>query len=772
MTSPHRPKIDPVRWILGTKEPVPPALKAQLEGGLYSSLPIFLGGVFNSVTIAAIAALRHPNQTFYTWLALEILIGLLRLPLVVHGQRAINEGRPHPSGLASLLACAWAASVGYGAYISLMSGDWILATIVCLSAAAMVCGTCLRNFGTPRLAASMAVLMLLPSAVAGIMSNEPVMAVISIQLPIFIITIFASAFSLHRMLVSRMTAIDALEKSEAFNRTILESSPDYTLIVDAEGQIVFCNSPSSHPVDSPSLLGRNWISLLGTEDRDAAVQTFAIARAGGRGNLVTCTTNADGTRRWHDVIANRISDGSDRVIIVSRDITHQKNSEEQALWMALHDPLTRLPNRAVLQDRLDSLLMGGATGASGALLIVDVDNFKTINDTLGHDAGDAMLCVFADRLSAALRTGDLVTRTGGDEFAFLISAASEFEVSEIVEEIYAALAQPFVHDGRTLDCGASIGASLVPRDGSTRSEIMKAADIALYAAKANGRGQLKIFEPSMKAEVDHREEMMASARLALQLDRVVPWFQPKVSLRGSRVIGFEALMRWTDTEEAVRGPEEVMAAFNDPALGVALSERMLEHTLDQMRTWLKSGVAFGHVALNATAADLRREGYADMVMTALAQRAIPPTLLQIEVTETVFLGHASGHVETTLRALNRHGVRIALDDFGTGYASLSHLNQFPVDLLKIDRSFIGLLGSSLDAEAISCAVINLGRSLGLEVVAEGIETEAQEARLIELGCNTGQGFLYSKAIPGAEVPRLLAGWPWSRPASSNVSHAA
>jgi diguanylate cyclase (GGDEF)-like protein len=403
---------------------------------------------------------------------------------------------------------------------------------------------------------------------------------------------------------------------------------------------------------------------------------------------------------------------------------------------------------------------------------VDVDNFKTINDTLGHDAGDAMLCVFADRLSAALRTGDLVTRTGGDEFAFLISAASEFEVSEIVEEIYAALAQPFVHDGRTLDCGASIGASLVPRDGSTRSEIMKAADIALYAAKANGRGQLKIFEPSMKAEVDHREEMMASARLALQLDRVVPWFQPKVSLRGSRVIGFEALMRWTDTEEAVRGPEEVMAAFNDPALGVALSERMLEHTLDQMRTWLKSGVAFGHVALNATAADLRREGYADMVMTALAQRAIPPTLLQIEVTETVFLGHASGHVETTLRALNRHGVRIALDDFGTGYASLSHLNQFPVDLLKIDRSFIGLLGSSLDAEAISCAVINLGRSLGLEVVAEGIETEAQEARLIELGCNTGQGFLYSKAIPGAEVPRLLAGWPWSRPASSNVSHAA
>lgn len=742
---------------------MPATLRAQLETGLYSSLPIFLGGVFNSVAIAAIAAWRQPSDLFLVWLGLEILIALIRMPVVVLGHRAMRDGRKHPAALAVFLACTWAASVGFGAFISLTSGDWVLATIVCLSAAAMVCGICLRNFGTPRLAALMVALMLAPSAIAGLMTQEPIVRVISIQLPVFLLTIFAAAFSLHRMMVSRMTALVALEKSERFNRTILESSPDYTLILDEDGRITFFNRPNSAPVNTPALIGADWVSFLPPEDQEAAERMLATVAAGGRGNLVTSFTDEAGNRLWFDVIANQIADDSGQVIIVSRDITHQKNSEEQALWMARHDPLTRLPNRAVLQDALDAMLIDRTCGSGGALLIVDVDNFKAINDTLGHDAGDALLCTFAERLRAALRPGDLVTRTGGDEFAFLISSGTEESVSAIAKEIYTALAQPFVHDGRTLDCGASIGASLVPRDGSTRSEIMKAADIALYAAKAGGRGQLKIFESAMKAEVERREAMMASARVALQLDRIAPWFQPKVSLRSSRIVGFEALMRWTDADDAVRGPNEVKAAFNDPVLGAALSERMIERTLDQMRAWLRSGIAFGHVALNATAADFRREGFAESLIAAMEQRGITPSLLQIEVTETVFLGRDSGYVGASLQVLSGRGVRIALDDFGTGYASLSHLNQFPVDLLKIDRSFINLLGRSPDAEAISCAVINLGRSLGLEVVAEGIETEDQEAHLVSLGCNTGQGFLYSGAVQAAEVPRLLTGWQHSRP---------
>jgi len=749
-----------VRWLLGTKETVPPAIRLELEAGLYTSLPIFFGGVLNSIAVAAVAVWRQPSAMFITWLGLEIAIALLRLPVVIFGRKANLAGRDHPATPAVLLACAWAASIGFGAYISLKSGDWILTSIVFLSAAAMVCGVCLRNFGTPRLATLMAVLMLTPSAVAGLMIDEPAMAVISIQLPIFLVTIFGSSFAVHRMLISRMTAMGDLEKSEGFNRTILDSSPDYTLILDAHGDVIFCNRPHAEDRHAPALMGRSWLSLLPPEVRDTGALVLATVAAGGRGNLVTSHQDEDGKRRWFDVIASQISDESGRIIIVARDITYQKNSEEQALWMARHDPLTRLPNRAVLQDGLDQMLIERMQGG-GALLIVDVDNFKTINDTLGHDAGDALLCSFADRLRAALRPGDLVTRTGGDEFAFLVEARTDKEVSSVAARIYEALDGPFIHEGRALACGASIGASLVPRDGCTRSEIMKAADIALYAAKAGGRGQMKIFEPAMKAEVERREEMMASARLALQLDRVTPWFQPKVSLKSSRVIGFEALMRWTDPADAIRGPDEVMAAFNDPSLGAALSDRMIERTLDQMRAWHRAGVPFGHVALNATAADFRREGFAEMLIAALDQRGIPAPLLQIEVTETVFLGSDSGYVGAALRTLSSHGIRIALDDFGTGYASLSHLNQFPVDLLKIDRSFIALLGRSADAEAISHAVINLGQSLGMEVVAEGIETEEQEAHLVGLGCNTGQGFLYSGAVEAAEVPRLLSGWKHS-----------
>jgi len=757
VTAPRRKLASPVRWLLTTKDPVPPSIGAQLESGLFASLPIFLGGVLNSIAIAAIAAWRHSTDAFIAWLLLEMSLALVRLPMLVHGRRAIAAGREPPTTLAVMLACGWAASVGYGAFISLTSGDWVLATVVCLSAAAMVCGICLRNFGTPRLAAAMGLLTLVPCAVGGLLAREPMVAVIGLQLPIFLVTIFGSAFSLHHLMVSRMTALSDLQRSEFFNRTILESSPDYTLIVDQAHKVVFCNRPNGGSEEARSLIGVEWLSLLPPEDREDGRRVLAAIAAGKAANLVSSHVDEAGKRRWFDVVANRIQDDSGRILMVARDITHQKRSEEHALWMARHDPLTRLPNRAVLQDQLDARLIDSHAGKPSALLIVDVDHFKAINDTLGHDAGDALLCDFADRLSASVADSDLVTRTGGDEFALLISG-SEDEVAAIAERIYAALGQPFVHEGRVLQCGASIGASLLPRDGATRSEIMKAADIALYAAKAGGRSRLKLFEPSMKAEVEQREAMLASARNALGHERVEPYFQPQVSLLTSRVVGFEALLRWRDESGALRGPDELRAAFEDPALGRLLSERMIEQTLGHMQAWLLQGVEFGYVAINATAADFRRENFAADLIAQLAARSIPPWLLQVEVTETVFLGRGADHVEIALRALSDAGIGIALDDFGTGYASLSHLNQFPVDLLKIDRSFIRDLGRQGDAEAIAGAVVHLGHCLGLEVVAEGIETVEQEAQLIAFGCNTGQGFLYSEAVPADQVPALLSGW--------------
>ncbi len=744
-------------WLLTTRDSVPDGVRAQLESGLFASLPIFIGGVLNSITIAALGAWRHPSAAFGLWLAIEIALAAARLPVIVHGRRAIALGRRPPLLLAATLACAWAASVGFGAFISLMSGDWVLATIVCLSAAAMVSGICLRNFGTPRLAAAMTLLSLVPCAIGGALASEPLMAVISLQLPIFMATIFASAFSLHRLLVSRMTALGDLEKSEFFNRTILESSPDATFILDPQFNVVFCNRARTAP-EGTSMVGSNWLAAAPPEDREAAQRLLDTALAGKKANLVTGYTDAIGVHRWYDIVANLINDGSGRILMVARDITHQKLSEEQALWMARHDPLTRLPNRTVLQDQLDVRLTQSCDGGSSALLIVDVDHFKAINDTLGHDAGDALLSIFAARLRSSLGEGDLVARTGGDEFALLVSARSEADVVAAGERVYAALAQPFLHDGRMIQCGASIGASLLPRDGATRSEILKAADIALYAAKAGGRAQLKIFAPAMKAEVEQRDSMVACARQALRQERIQPYFQPKVSLRSGALVGFEALLRWEDDFGVLRGPDELRAAFDDSALGTSLTDRMIEQTLGHMQAWQRDGLEFGHVALNVAAGDFRREGFATGLLESLARRDISPTLLQIEVTETVFLGSGAEHVDAALRLLSEHGIGIALDDFGTGYASLSHLKQFPVDLLKIDRSFIHDLGRGADAEAITAAVVNLGHCMGLEVVAEGIETAAQEAQLIALGCDTGQGYLYSKAVSAGEVRPMLSAW--------------
>lgn len=743
------------RWFLGSRLAVPEAIASQLMNGLFASIPIFLGGILNITAVAAVAAFRHPSSAFLGWLLFEVALGAIRLAVLVHGRRAIRLERTPPRLLAALLSCAWAASVGLGTFFCLTSGDWVLATIACLSAAAMVCGICFRNFGTPRLAAAMVFLTLLPCVVAGAMTADPVMSIISVQLPVFFLTMFSASFSLHRLMVSKMTALNDLERSESLNRTILQASPDYTLILDATGKVIFCNEPNSAEGDKTMPVGRHWLDLLPDTGHAAAILALENAKAGRSANLMTHYFVND-QKRWTDVIVKQICDGSGRLILVARDITHQKKSEEEAIWMAQHDTLTSLPNRALLQDHLDMILNDVGSEMAGALLIVDVDNFKSINDTFGHDAGDALLCAFANHLREAATEDNIVARTGGDEFTLILTAGSEAVVKRTAERIFKQLREPFSYAGRLIDCGASIGASLIPRDGKLRSDIMKAADIALYAAKAGGKRQLKIFEPAMMVEVERHQAMIASARYALQHNSIMPFYQPKMSLRTSEVVGFEALLRWTDRTGALQGPNLIMAAFDDPSLSVSLSERMLEKILNDVERWIRSGTDFGHVAINVTTWDFRKGGVVDTLLPRLRAKQIPPTCIQIEVTETVFLSRSADDVKDALRRLSEHGIRIALDDFGTGYASLSHLNQFPVNLLKIDRSFVAKIGSDSDAEAISATVINLGHCFGLEVVAEGIETIEQEMHLAALGCDTGQGFLYSKAMPMEDVHIFLA----------------
>ncbi|HEX7853702.1 MAG TPA: EAL domain-containing protein [Sphingobium sp.] len=751
------PFITSASWLLDTKAKVPPVIADQLKNGLFSSLPIFFGGVLNTIAVASVAVGRHATAPFLFWLLFEIGLSLIRMSVLIHGKKILAAGGIPPRMLSATLSCMWSASVGIGAFLCILSGDWVLATIACLSTAAMVCGICLRNFGTPRLAATMVFLALAPCAVAGSLTPEPALLIISFQLPVFMLTIFSASFALHKMLVSWMTAQNDLERSESLTETILRSSPDRMMILEQDYTVIFSNQPEN-AVGGQNLIGQNWLAHIYEGDREAAHAALENAKAARPANLVMSRTDIPGQRRWFDIAFNKTSDESGRLIVVARDITHQKKSEEEAIWMAQHDALTGLPNRTLLQHRLDEALARADQQAAVAMLILDVDNFKSINDTVGHDGGDALLCAFADRLQAAVAQGDLVARTGGDEFALIVAARSDGDVERIAARIFEELREPISHGGRLLECGASIGASFIPRDGKTRSEIMKAADIALYAAKTAGRAQLRIFETGMMTEVEQHQMMIASARHALTHDTIVPHYQPKVSLRTSKVVGFEALLRWRDPEGRIRTPDGLSAAFEDPALSGPLSDRMLETVLDDIQHWSLAGLAFGHVAINVAGADFRRGGFAKRIISSLAARNLPPDCIQIEITENVFLGHGTDDVDRALKTLSEHGIRIALDDFGTGYASLSHLTQFPVNLLKIDRSFIQQIGSSANVEAITSTVINLGHCLGLEVVAEGIETVAQEAYLMNIGCDTGQGFLYSRAVPAEVVPFCLAGF--------------
>ena len=558
----------------------------------------------------------------------------------------------------------------------------------------------------------------------------------------------------------RVLAQQDLWRSQNFTRQLIEASPDGILVIDAGGNIVFANEAARAGLGVRSkveLTGKAWIQIVPPEIRRAAVDALALAGSEGSRHFTAERLSMEGPKSWWDVIVTPLAgaNGAEHFLVISRDISHQKIAEDQARWSARHDSLTELPNRLVVQQELDALT---ASAAGFAVLILDLDEFKKINDTFGHDAGDALLCTFADRLRGAARPDDLVARLGGDEFAVLLKGVcKEDEVRAAAERIFASLRDPCVYQGKIIDCRTSIGASLFPRDGRSKAELLKNADVALYVAKSSGRKILKIFHPDMRADVELRHGMISKARKALEEDSIIPYYQPKIELATGRIAGFEALLRWRHPRRGIQAPDTIWAAFDDLTLAAEISDRMVDRVVSDVREWLDRGYRFDHVAFNAAAAELRAADFAERLLERLDEAAVPARCIQVEVTETVFLGRGAEYVEHTLKTLSENGIRIALDDFGTGYASLSHLKAFPVDLLKIDRSFVRHLQTTAEDGAIVDAVIGLGKSLRIDVIAEGIETRAQHDSLVALGCKYGQGFLYSRPMAATEVGRICAG---------------
>jgi len=440
------------------------------------------------------------------------------------------------------------------------------------------------------------------------------------------------------------------------------------------------------------------------------------------------------------------------VLLALMDITERKRAEARLAFMAQHDALTGLPNRNLLRQHMDEIMLHTRRGAEKiAVLVLGIDNFKAVNDTLGHGIGDKLLRGVGKRLRSMLREEDTLARLNSDEFAIVQSGLTRPEDAVLLaRRLLEAIGDPFLLDGHSVVIGASIGIAMAPGDGDESEKLLKHADMALSRAKNDARGTFSFFEAGMDARAQSRRKIEIDLRDAIQNDVLRPYYQPLIDLASGRITGFEALVRWPHPERGMISPAEFIPVAEETGLINGLGGLMLRRACMDAALW----PADVRVAVNLSPLQFRVGNLLSVVMDALKQSGLPAKRLELEITETLLL-EKSSQVLATLHALRALGVRISMDDFGTGYSSLSYLRSFPFDKIKIDQSFVRDLGSNRDAQAIVRSIISLGIGLGVTITAEGVETEAELSCLRAEGCHEGQGFLFSHARPNAEIVKLL-----------------
>jgi len=438
------------------------------------------------------------------------------------------------------------------------------------------------------------------------------------------------------------------------------------------------------------------------------------------------------------------------------DITERKQNEERMRHIAQHDALTGLPNRLALLMRLAQLLPEARRHQwSIAIMFIDLDRFKIINDTLGHLVGDELLREVACRLSAVVRETDFVARLGGDEFVIVLPAiSSPADAAIIGGKIIAKLSTAIEAEGHELHTSPSIGISLFPDDGPDGDTILKNADTAMYHAKAAGRNNYQFFAEDMNRVTAERLDIERKLRHALTRNELTLCFQPQFSADGQRPTGVEALVRWHHPTDGLISPDRFIPVAEETGIIVEIGEWVLRHACLEMKRWLDAGIAPMRIAVNVSARQLRRRDFCETVAGALAESSLPPELLELEITESSVMENPEEAI-VILERIGRMGVTLAIDDFGTGYSSLAYLKLFPIDHLKIDRSFVADIEHDLNDRAIAFGTIALAHSLGLNVIAEGVETEDQLELLRSNGCDEIQGYLFSKPLNGAAAFAFL-----------------
>jgi diguanylate cyclase (GGDEF)-like protein/PAS domain S-box-containing protein len=568
----------------------------------------------------------------------------------------------------------------------------------------------------------------------------------------------------------------AVEEGERRLRATMNSVIDGILTVTEAGTVESANPAAARifGYEAEQMIGRRLADLVGTAgplDLERAPTPVAITALPGQSLLEMVGRRAnDGATFPLELSVTELDlDGPRTFIVTLRDITARKEAADLVLYHATHDALTGLPNRALFGDRLtDALKHSARRGDMLAVLFLDLDRFKMINDTLGHGVGDALLVALSRRLRASVRDEDTVARMGGDEFIFIMRGLkSADDAVKPAQKILEAIRPPFHINGQELYVTASIGIGLYPPDGLGADQLLRSADMALYRAKERGRNRLQLHNPMLNVRVYEQMVLEKHLRRALERNQFALLYQPQIALDSGQVVGVEALIRWQHPELGLIPPDEFVPLAEENGLIEALGIWVLRAACQQYRTWREARLPGLRLAINMSARQFQRSGLEQRIRDVLGDTGMDARWLELELTESVLMQEGD-HAAGLLGNLSEMGISLALDDFGTGYSSLSYLKRFPISRVKIDRSFVCDINTNEGDAALARAVIAMAHGLGVEVLAEGIESLEQLAILRRYGCDEGQGYFLGRPVAPSEVPRLVRKHEWPQPRSAAV----